>query len=61
MAREQRDKEGYKVRVKAVDRKQMVLCPTDVESLVSYDHEVRAIWELVGRLDLSGYYREGYA
>jgi transposase len=29
----------------------------DVEKLVAEDHAARAIWELVGRLDLSGYYQ----
>jgi transposase len=28
----------------------------DVERLVEADHPVRAVWDLVGRLDLSGYY-----
>lgn len=36
----------------------MVLPPMDVERLVSEDHEVRAIWEFVGRVDLSPYYEE---
>ena len=29
----------------------------DVEKLVAEDHAARAIWEFVGRLDLSGYYQ----
>lgn len=49
-------KEDCKARVRSINRGQMILRPVDVESLVSYDHEVRAIWELVGRLDLSKYY-----
>jgi len=28
------------------------------EGLVSEDHEVRAVWEFAGRMDLSGYYEE---
>lgn len=44
------------VRVKLIDRKQMVLHAVDVDGLVGEDHEARAIWEFVGRLDLSGYY-----
>jgi len=36
----------------------MVLRPVDVEALVPEDHEVRAIWEFVGRLDLSRYYED---
>ena len=30
----------------------------DVERLIEEDHPARAIWELVGRLDLSRYYAE---
>jgi transposase len=44
-----------RVRLKRVNREQMVLRPMDVERLVSEDHEVRAIWEFVGCLDLSRY------
>jgi transposase len=33
----------------------MVMAAIDVEGLVAADHPARAIWELVGRLDLSGY------
>jgi transposase len=47
-----------RVRLKPINREQMVLRPMDVERLVSEDHEVRAIWEFVGRLDLSPYYEE---
>ena len=43
-------------RVKAVDRSQLTWQMLDVERLVEADHPVRAVWELVGRLDLSGYY-----
>jgi len=47
-----------RVRLKLVNREQMVLRPMDVERLVPEDHEVRAIWEFVGRLDLSRYYED---
>ena len=50
--------EKPKPRLKPINRGQMVLRPTDVERLVPEDHEVRAIWEFVGRLDLSRYYEE---
>jgi len=46
------------VRLKSINRQQMVLRPVEVEKLVSEDHEVRAVWEFVGRMDLSGYYEE---
>ena len=43
-------------RLKPINRQQLVMRPMDVEQLVAEDHEVRAIWEFVGRLDLSRYY-----
>ena len=47
-----------KPRLKAINRQQMVLRAVAVEKLVPEDHEVRAIWEFVGRMELSGYYEE---
>ena len=49
--------EKPKPRLKLIKRQQLVMRPMDVEQLVSEDHEVRAIWEFVGRLDLSRYYQ----
>src|SRR5712691_1060735 len=43
-------------RLEVINRKQMILRTIDVEGLVDEDHPVRAIWELVGRLDLSRFY-----
>lgn len=43
-------------RLKPINRRQLILRPTDVETLIEEDHPARAIWELVGRLDLSRYY-----
>lgn len=40
-------------RLKAVDRQQIRLRPIDPERLVAEDHPVRAIWELLGQMDLS--------
>lgn len=42
-------------RLKRVNRQQMVLRAVDVEKLIEADHAARAIWELVGRLDLRGF------
>jgi transposase len=44
-----------KPRFKHIDREQMFLRMVDVELLIPEDHAARAIWELVGRLDLSRY------
>lgn len=45
-------------RIKFINREQMVLRAVDIEKLVSEDHAVRAIWEFVGKLDLSRYYED---
>ena len=57
-AGEVEEEKARRVRLKLVNREQMVLRPMDVERLVSEDHEVRAIWEFVGCLDLSRYYED---
>ena len=44
-------------RLQPVNRNQLCWHAVDVENLVGPDHLVRAIWELVGRLDLSPYTR----
>ena len=44
-----------RARIKPVDRNQMMMRPVDVERLIEEDHPARAIWEFVGRLDLSAY------
>jgi transposase len=43
-------------RLRPINRSQMILHPVDIDKLVPEDHEVRAIWEIVGSLDLSSYY-----
>ena len=43
-------------RLKPINRRQLMLRPVDVEKLIEADHPARAIWELVGRLDLQRYY-----
>ena len=39
-------------RLKAIDRKQLVLRTVDVEKLVGEDHVVRGIWAMVSQLDM---------
>jgi transposase len=50
--------EQRRVRRKEINRQQLVLRPVEVEKLVDLDHPVRAVWELVGRLDLELFYTE---
>jgi transposase len=45
-----------RARVKPVDRSQLTWQMLDVERLIEPDHAARAIWELVGRLKLAGFY-----
>lgn len=43
--------------IRFVNRQQMSWRAVDVEKLISEEHPARAIWTLVGRLDLSPFYR----
>jgi transposase len=47
-----------KPRLIPVNRNQMRIVPVDVERLIGEEHEARAIWSFVGRLDLASYYQE---
>src|SRR5690242_11287592 len=42
-------------RLRVVDRAQMCWHVVDVERLIEDDHPARAVWELVGRLDLTSF------
>src|SRR5712692_7269936 len=42
--------------IRRINREQMLWRAVDVEQLIGEDHSARAIWELVGRLDLDGFY-----
>lgn len=39
-----------------INRRQLLLRPVDVERLIEEEHPARAVWELVGSLDLSLYH-----
>src|SRR3989454_11555503 len=52
------NQDGRVVRCKAVERNQLLLRPVEVETLVGEEHAVRAIWELVQKLDLKPFYAE---
>src|SRR3984893_10964564 len=43
--------------IRYVNRQQMSWRAVDVDRLISEDHPARAIWTLIGRLDLSPFYR----
>src|SRR5713101_10117012 len=45
-------------RLVPIDRRQLLLRTVDVEKLVEDEHAVRALWELVGRLDLRLYHAQ---
>lgn len=49
---------GGKPRYEAINREQLCWRAVDVERLIGEEHGARAIWEFVGRLDLSGYSEE---
>ena len=60
------EKQGSKARVVEVNRAQMRLVPMDLESLLPAEHQARAVWTFVDRLDLGEFYerirsREGKA
>ena len=60
------EKQGSKARVVEANRGQMRLVPMDLESLLPADHQARAVWSFVERLDLGEFYeriesREGKA
>ena len=44
-----------KPRFQLIDREQLFWRMVNVERLIAQDHPARAIWEFVGKLDLSGY------
>ena len=56
----EQDREGKTVRCKPVERNQLLLRPVDVEKLVGEEHAVRAIWELVGKLDFGAFLCRGW-
>ena len=45
-------------RIVRADRRQVLLRPTDLESLLPADHRARAVWSFCERLDLSRFYAE---
>jgi transposase len=47
---------GAAPRLRCPDRRQMLMTPCEVDALIPEDHEVRTLWAVVERLDLSGFY-----
>ena len=54
-SKEGKGERAPKPRFQEIDRKQLFWRTVDVERLIPDDHPARAIWEFVGKLDLSGY------
>ena len=52
------DRNAPAPRLASIDRRQLLLRTVDVERLIEEDHSARAIWELIGRLDLSLYHAQ---
>ena len=50
------EKQRPPARVVEVNRAQMRLVPMDLESLLPADHQGRAVWSFVDRLDLGEFY-----
>ena len=49
------DSAASAVRLRPIQRDQLCWHMLDVERLIEDDHPARAIWEFVGRLDLSAF------
>jgi len=45
-------------RVRVLNRSQLMMLYVDIERLIPDDHPAKAIWELVGTLDLSPFYEK---
>ena len=50
-----------KPRYEVIDREQLCWRPIDIERLIGAEHPARAVWEFIGRLDLSPYQEEARA
>lgn len=50
--------EQLQPRFEIVNREQLVMRPIDVEQLIEVEHPARAIWEFMGRVDLSRFSEE---
>lgn len=57
-AKKEEEIRGAKPRYETIDREQLCWRVVDVERLIGEEHPARAVWEFVGKLDLSGYSSE---
>ena len=57
-AKREEETRGTKPRYETIDREQLCWRVMDVERIIGEEHPARAIWEFVGKLDLSEYSAE---
>jgi transposase len=60
-AKQKSEASDSKPRYEVIDREQLCWRPIDIERLIAADHPARAVWEFIGRLDLSPYQEDARA
>lgn len=60
-AKQKSEASDSKPRYEVIDREQLCWRPIDIERLIATDHPARAVWEFIGRLDLSPYQEDARA
>jgi transposase len=60
-AKQESERKIGKPRYEVIDREQLCWRPIDIERLIGAEHPARAVWEFIGRLDLSPYQEDARA
>ncbi|HEX6824984.1 MAG TPA: transposase, partial [Nitrospiraceae bacterium] len=60
-AKQKSEASDSKPRYEVIDREQLCWRPIDIERLIGAEHPARAVWEFIGRLDLSPYQEDARA
>lgn len=60
-AKQESETKVGKPRYEVIDREQLCWRPIDIERLIGAEHPARAVWEFIGRLDLSPYQEDARA